>query len=82
MAIHDAIGPKASKSMLLKILPAYLKRILLIFRPDFGIEGIPSLPPIKSDAIRMQVFTHRSFFARPTKLFEDEPDDPAPDNEK
>lgn len=28
------------------------------------------------------MFTHRSYFARPTHIFEDHPDDPSPDNEK
>jgi len=28
------------------------------------------------------VFTHRSYFARPTHIFEDHPNDPSPDNEK
>lgn len=35
-----------------------------------------------SDSVWLQVFTHRSYFARPTHVFEDPPDDPAPDNEK
>jgi ribonuclease-3 len=30
----------------------------------------------------MQVFTHRSYYGRPSNIFEDRPDDPAPDNEK
>jgi ribonuclease-3 len=52
--------------------------------PDFGPDSasLPPLPVIHSDAIRLQVFTHRSFFARPTHIFEDHPDDPSPDNEK
>ncbi|KAI0660732.1 ribonuclease III [Cubamyces menziesii] len=49
-------------------------------RPEFP-DGIPPLPEIRSDALRLQVFTHRSFFARPTHVFEDMPDDPSPDNE-
>ena len=56
---------------------------LLFARPNFGPEdSLPDLPNIDSDAIRLQVFTHRSFFARPTQVFEDHPEDPSPDNEK
>lgn len=53
-------------------------------RPDFGANSclFPSLPEIISPEIRLQVFTHRSYFARPTHIFEDHPDDPSPDNEK
>lgn len=49
-------------------------------RPEFP-DGPPPLPEILSDQLRLQVFTHRSFFARPTHVFEDMPDDPSPDNE-
>lgn len=42
---------------------------------------MPPLPEIQSEQLRLQVFTHRSFFARPTHVFEDMPDDPSPDNE-
>ena len=42
---------------------------------------MPPLPKIYSDHLSMQVFTHRSFYARPTHVFEDMPDDPSPDNE-
>ncbi|KAI0331275.1 ribonuclease III [Cubamyces sp. BRFM 1775] len=49
-------------------------------RPEFP-DGILPLPEICSEALRLQVFTHRSFFARPTHVFEDMPDDPSPDNE-
>jgi len=51
-------------------------------RPQFGPEGLPPLPEIRSDEIRLQVYTHRSFYARPTHRFEDLPEDPSPDNEK
>lgn len=52
--------------------------------PDFGIDEslFPVLPDISSPAIKQQVYTHRSFYARPTHIFEDHPDDPSPDNEK
>ncbi|KIY73961.1 ribonuclease III [Cylindrobasidium torrendii FP15055 ss-10] len=53
-------------------------------KPDLG-EGdrlLPPLPTLLSAAINEQVFTHRSYFARPTRVFEDSPDDPSPDNEK
>ncbi|KAH9855085.1 ribonuclease III [Lenzites betulinus] len=49
-------------------------------QPEFE-DGLPPLPEIRSEALRLQVFTHRSFFARPTHVFEDMPDDPSPDNE-
>jgi hypothetical protein len=56
----------------------------LVPRPDFGEENtlFPPLPAIESPAIRVQVFTHRSVFGRPTHVFEDHPNDPSPDNEK
>jgi len=34
-----------------------------------------------SDNVWLQVFTHRSFYARPTSVFEDSPNDLSPDNE-
>ncbi|OSD04578.1 ribonuclease III [Trametes coccinea BRFM310] len=49
-------------------------------RPELP-DGLPPLPEIQSEALRLQVFTHRSFYARPTHVFEDMPDDPSPDNE-
>ncbi|KAI0638442.1 ribonuclease III [Trametes polyzona] len=49
-------------------------------QPEFP-NGLPPLPEIRSEALRLQVFTHRSFYARPTHVFEDMPDDPSPDNE-
>ncbi len=51
-------------------------------RPDFGPDGLPILPKIESGEIEMRIFTHRSFAARPTHVFEDSPDDPSPDNEQ
>ncbi|KAJ7129179.1 ribonuclease III domain-containing protein [Mycena epipterygia] len=53
-------------------------------RPVFGVDAsrFPPLPQIKRDDIRQQVFTHRSYFGRPSNVFEDRPDDPSPDNEK
>ncbi|KAI0787119.1 ribonuclease III domain-containing protein [Irpex lacteus] len=42
---------------------------------------LPPLPTIMSDELRKQVFTHRSYYARPTHVFEDTPHDPSPDNE-
>ncbi|CCL98251.1 uncharacterized protein FIBRA_00245 [Fibroporia radiculosa] len=50
-------------------------------KPDLGPDGLPPLPEVKSEQIRLQVYTHRSYYARPTHLFEDLPDDPSPDNE-
>ena len=37
--------------------------------------------PFKYARTEDQVFTHHSYIARPTTLFEDPPDDPSPDNE-
>ncbi|KAF9534627.1 ribonuclease III domain-containing protein [Crepidotus variabilis] len=53
-------------------------------KPDFGKNDalFPALPEINSQATKLQVFTHRSFFARPTHIFEDTPGDLSPDNEK
>ncbi|KAJ6615642.1 ribonuclease III domain-containing protein [Mycena sp. CBHHK59/15] len=53
-------------------------------QPDFGPDAhlFPPLPHIERADVRLQVFTHRSYFARPTHIFEDRPDDPSPDNEK
>ena len=50
-------------------------------RPNIEPADLPPLPEIRADALRQQVFTHRSYFARPTHVFEDTPDDPSPDNE-
>ncbi|KAJ6486479.1 ribonuclease III domain-containing protein [Mycena vitilis] len=56
----------------------------LQLQPDFGKDAhlFPPLPQIQCEAIRQRVFTHRSYYARPTHIFEDRPDDPSPDNEK
>ncbi|KAJ7637200.1 ribonuclease III domain-containing protein [Mycena rosella] len=53
-------------------------------QPDFGEDSylFPPLPQILQDDIRVRVFTHRSYYARPTNVFEDRSDDPSPDNEK
>jgi hypothetical protein len=50
-----------------------------MLRPDTG--RLPRLIPFKYQRTDEQVFTHRSFFARPTAVFEDPLDDIAPDNE-
>lgn len=51
-------------------------------RPPAGeVAKIPRLFDFKYVKTRTQVFTHRSFYARPTAVFEDPPDDIAPDNE-
>lgn len=49
--------------------------------PSVDIDGLPRLIPFKYPKTEEQVFTHRSYFARPTAVFEDPPSDPAPDNE-
>ncbi|KAJ7639401.1 ribonuclease III domain-containing protein [Roridomyces roridus] len=53
-------------------------------QPDFGVNEslFPALPQIISEDIRLRVFTHRSYFGRPTNVFEDTLSDPSPDNEK
>ena len=54
-----------------------------ILQPNFTPDNpLPGLPSLKSDTIALQVFTHRSYYARPGHIFEDSPDDPSPDNEK
>lgn len=50
-------------------------------RPPIEPESLPRLPDIFSEELRRQVFMHRSYYARPTNVFEDFPDDPSPDNE-
>jgi len=49
--------------------------------PSVDIDGLPRLIPFKYATTEDQVFTHRSYFARCTTVFEDPPNDPAPDNE-
>ena len=49
--------------------------------PSVELDGLPRLIPFKYAKTEDQVFTHRSYFARPTAVFEDPPSDPAPDNE-
>ncbi|KAI9513275.1 ribonuclease III domain-containing protein [Russula earlei] len=57
-------------------------RLMSLLKPDFGPGGLPPLPKINSSEVEMRVFTHRSFAARPTHVFEDSPEDPSPDNEQ
>ncbi|KAI0797125.1 ribonuclease III domain-containing protein [Abortiporus biennis] len=47
----------------------------------FSPGDLPKLPEILDESLKTRVFTHRSYFARPTHLFEDPPEDPSPDNE-
>ncbi|KAH8834115.1 ribonuclease III [Flagelloscypha sp. PMI_526] len=56
----------------------------MALKPDFGPDDslIPPLPAIKSEALRTQVFTHRSLHGRATNVFEDPHNDPSPDNER
>lgn len=49
--------------------------------PQVDPASLPPLPEIVSDELRKQVFTHRSYHARPTNIFEDSADDPSPNNE-
>ncbi|THH16410.1 hypothetical protein EW146_g4225 [Bondarzewia mesenterica] len=55
--------------------------LMSVFKPDFGPKDLPRLPDIRSYEIHQRIFTHRSFAARPTHVFEDSPADPSPDNE-
>lgn len=45
------------------------------------VAKLPKLLPFKYPTTKEQVFTHRSFSARPSAVFEDAADDIAPDNE-
>ncbi|EKM59864.1 uncharacterized protein PHACADRAFT_250636 [Phanerochaete carnosa HHB-10118-sp] len=49
--------------------------------PHIEPQSLPPLPDIFTEELRRQVFMHRSYYARPTNVFEDSPDDPSPDNE-
>ena len=42
-------------------------------RPIAMKTDLPPLPAIRDEKIREQVFTHRSFYAKQTRLFEDHP---------
>ncbi|EAU84240.2 double-stranded RNA binding domain-containing protein-containing protein [Coprinopsis cinerea okayama7 len=63
-------------------LPAEL--IAMRLNPDFGPNNVnfPPLPEITNRNIELQVFTHRSYHARPTHVFEDHINDLSPDNER
>lgn len=68
---------------LLSRLPNLLRSPPSVLHPVYdAAHPFPPLPEIKSDSIRTQVFTHRSFYGRPNHVFEDLPLDPSPDNEK
>ncbi|KAL5527482.1 hypothetical protein ACEPAG_6273 [Sanghuangporus baumii] len=55
---------------------------MLPLKPDLeATGGLPPIPLIKDEAIRQQVFTHRSVYARARHEFEDHPDNPSPDYE-
>jgi len=45
------------------------------------MEKLPPLFAFRYTKTRIQVYTHRSYHARPTAVFEDKEDDIAPDNE-
>jgi len=89
-SLITAIATRSPPSLALRSFPTFLFRappavvVTMSLKPDFGPNGcnFPPLPVIHSREIELQVFTHRSFFARPTHIFEDHPDDPSPDNEK
>jgi hypothetical protein len=51
-------------------------------RPPLAeVAGLPKLLDFRYPRTRTQVYTHRSYYARPTAVFEDPEDDIAPDNE-
>ncbi|OCB87517.1 phosphoadenylyl-sulfate reductase [Sanghuangporus baumii] len=55
---------------------------MLPLKPDLeATGGLPPIPLIKDEAVRQQVFTHRSVYARARHEFEDHPQDPSPDYE-
>ncbi|KAG7097376.1 hypothetical protein E1B28_004726 [Marasmius oreades] len=43
---------------------------------------LPPLPKIRSRDTEGKVFTHRSYYGRPNHIFEDQPHNPSPDNER
>ena len=49
--------------------------------PAAEVAGLPKLLDFRYARTRTQVYTHRSYYARPTAVFEDPEDDIAPDNE-
>jgi len=79
-----ACDPLIPSDYALKSIQDTIEGLFLMsqLKPDFGPEGLPRLPKIESAEIAMRVFTHRSFAARPTHIFEDSPEDPSPDNEQ
>jgi hypothetical protein len=60
---------------------SFIYFMLIDRRLDIDAADLPPLPVIQSEELRRRVFTHRSYFARPTHVFEDSPHDPSPDNE-
>lgn len=82
--ICSRLDSSAGRVMLKYVSPPLDQSVLLIhvvFSPRIAPADLPPLPEIKSATLKTQVFTHRSVYARPTHVFEDSPDDPAPDNE-
>jgi len=76
--------PPTTSASVLQVSFLSFCQMPVALNPDFGIDDIkfPKLPEIRSFAVRSQVFTHRSYYARPTHVFEDHPLDPSLDNEK
>ena len=62
-------------------LLSFTLSLRVVISPKVLPEDLPPLPRIIDDELRRRVFTHRSFYARPTHIFEDPDDDPSPDNE-
>jgi ribonuclease-3 len=57
-----------------------IRRSCTSYSPNLP-DGLPILPALNEENLRLKVFTHRSFYARPSSHFEDSPEDPSPDNE-
>ncbi|KZP13450.1 ribonuclease III [Athelia psychrophila] len=54
----------------------------MALKPQFEPGEFPDLPEIFEKGTKLQVFTHRSFYARSAHVFEDRADSPSQDNEK
>ncbi|PCH40934.1 ribonuclease III [Wolfiporia cocos MD-104 SS10] len=81
-SVHSSLSSSMVVMTIRQDGTSFLSNSKPILCPDLDSDDLPPLPEIKSDDIRLQVYTHRSYFARPTHMFEDMPDDPSPDNEK
>lgn len=87
IVVHVPVQPRKEGCSYVRVLPALccciqiMTMTVLSYSPEINPDTLPPLPEIIADELRKQVFTHRSYHARPTAIFEDLPDDPSPDNE-